>query len=758
MKDHMNRRFISCAVLILLTSLLFQAPDSALASAPSATTGNLTLNLPAPITTWERGIPLGNGYMGGLLWGSANTVNLSLDRGDLWDLRTPAIYQHSDWTYATLQRLVHAGDEQQIHTMFDEPYDKLAYPTKLGAGRLVLTFPTQVRASRFTLDAHRAEGGVDLTTGHISAIFAATKQVALLRVTGAAPTLSLNAPSGMDKLGYKPAERGESTTGGVHTIWLLQHAALHLDYAVVVGAKTQGETTEIAVAIVSTREAANPVALGKQRVQRALALGYDATLAPHLAWWRKFWATSEVSVPQQNVQQQYVLDKYFYGSASRPDAPPMPLQGVWTADNGGLPPWKGDYHNDLNTEMMYIAAPEAGLFPQGESFLNFNWNLLPSYRRFAKSFYGVPGAIVPGVEALDGKALGGWAQYSLSPVMSAWVAQSFYMHWRYTMDPVFLRERAYPFTAQIGTALLALMKPGPDSKLELPLSTSPEIFDNSMKAWLPTRSNFDVALLRWLYGALVEMARHEGNTTAATHWRNVLSQLADLSVMNGALTIAPGIPLPYSHRHLSNLMSIYPLGIINVDHEQDRALIQASIANFTSKGPSAWTGYTYTWLSCLLARTGDGDRALDYLDDYLRGFIFENGFHVNGDQSGTDLSSFHYDPFTLEGNFLAMQAVQEMLLQSWNGELRIFPATPSRWQDASFKDLRAEGGYIVSAERRDGHTINIEIKATVDGTLQLRNPFSDAKTSHWNLPAKSNGEVLEIQMKKGETLRGNIAG
>ncbi|GGA55756.1 hypothetical protein GCM10011507_03810 [Edaphobacter acidisoli] len=716
----------------------------------------LTLNLPAPVSTWEKGIPLGNGITGGLLWGDGGTVNLSLDRGDLWDLRVPAVYQRPDWTYATLERLVRAGDEKQIHAMFDNPYDELAYPTKLNAGRLVLTFPQGEKASRFTLDAHRAEGGVVLSEGKVSAIFAATQPVALLRISGPAPEISLMDPSGVvEKLGYAPAAHGQSSERGIHTRWLVQHAALGLDYAVVVASRTEHGTTEIAVAIVSNREGRDPVALGKRRVAKALSRGYDAVLAEHMAWWKNFWSTSQVRVPQEDVQQQYVLDKYFYGSASRADAPPMPLQGVWTADDGGLPPWKGDYHNDLNTQMMYIAAPEAGLYPEGESFLNFNWRLLPVYRNFARSFYGVPGAIVPGVEAINGKPLGGWAQYSLSPTMGAWVAQSFYLHWRYTMDPVFLRTRAYPFASEIGTALLALMKPGPDGKLALPLSSSPEMFDNSLKAWLPHTSNFDLALERWLYGALAEMADAQGDTASAAHWRGVLDRLGQLDVMNGALTIAPGIPLPFSHRHLSNLMSIYPLGLVDVDSEQGHALAMNSIDDFASKGHSAWLGYTYGWLACMMARTGNGDGALRYLDDYLRGFIFENGFHVNGDQSRLGLSESHYHPFTLEGNFLAMQAVQEMLLQSWGGEVRIFPAAPSQWQSASFEGLRAEGGYVVSAERRDGHTTSVSITASVDGILRLRDPFAGSGNVQWNRPVQLSGEILTVHMTKGQTLSGS---
>ena len=55
----------------------------------------------------------------------------------------------------------------------------------------------------------------------------------------------------------------------------------------------------------------------------------------------------------------------------------MPLQGVWTADNGGLPPWKGDYHNDLNTQMTYFGYHAAGNFDEGACYLD----LLTNWRR-----------------------------------------------------------------------------------------------------------------------------------------------------------------------------------------------------------------------------------------------------------------------------------------------------------------------------------------------------------------------------------------
>ena len=53
----------------------------------AATPEPMRLTLEAPIEKWDEAIPLGNGLLGGLLWGKGNELRLSLDRGDLWDPR-----------------------------------------------------------------------------------------------------------------------------------------------------------------------------------------------------------------------------------------------------------------------------------------------------------------------------------------------------------------------------------------------------------------------------------------------------------------------------------------------------------------------------------------------------------------------------------------------------------------------------------------------------------------------------------------------
>jgi hypothetical protein len=474
-----------------------------------------------------------------------------------------------------------------------------------------------------------------------------------------------------------------------------------------------------------------------------------------------------VSVPEPAILQHYYLVQYFYGAASRRGAPPMPLQGVWTADAGSLPPWKGDYHNDLNTQMTYIGYQAAGRFDEGAAFLDFLWDLLPTFRKFAQDFYDAPGAAVPGVMTLAGQPLGGWPHYSLSPTMGAWNGHLFYLHWRYTQDDRFLRERAYPWCREIGECLRHLLKPDGQGRLKLPLSSSPEIFDNSLRAWVQPNSNYDIACLRMLFLALAEMAGALGDQPAVDQWTETARRLGEFHVnADGVLKISENEDLPGSHRHLSNLIGIHPFNLTTVDGgEGDRRIIDASLRQWDGFGTAAWCGYSFSWMACLRARVGDAEAALRNLDIYAKAFILRNGFHANGDQTQSGFSAFTYRPFTLEGNFLATQAVHEMLLQSWSPAIgpgqapviRIFPAMPWRWHSASFDDLRTEGGHRVSARRENNATTWFRIVAGRDGVIRIRNNFGQ-RTLQWSRKDVTNVQGdFEVTLRSGEAIEATLA-
>lgn len=750
---------VSLALLASRGAEVRPAGTSPWAPAPEE---NLRLN--APIDRWDEAVPLGNGTLGGLLWGEGSLLRLSLDRGDLWDERPATGDPLSTFTYARLVQWVKEGRNAEISKIADAASYDQKHPTKIPAGRMELRFPDGRRVTDFELDLASAEGRARFSDGTVvRAIFAAQEPVAVLEVPGGvAPEVRLLAPESVAQLGYPGARSG----GEGQETWFVQETSAGGSHAVVVGVRPGTASVLMAVTVASSAEGGDPLTRARERVKRALQAGYVGVSEPHQAWWREFWGRSRVRLPDAHVQRHYALVRYFHGAASRRGAPPMPLQGVWTADAGTLPPWKGDYHHDLNTQMTYMAYQGAGHFDEGLCFLEYLGDRLPAFRKFARDFFGTPGANVPGVMTLAGAPLGGWAQYSLAPTPAAWLAHLFYLHWRYTGDDAFLKNRAYPWCAEVGASLEALLKPDATGRLVLPTSSSPEIHDNSARAWLKPNSNYDLALLRMLYLSLTEMAVALEQPAQAARWRALASGLgADHVDDDGTLRVNADESLTASHRHFSNLMGIYPFNLVTVDGpERERQIIRASLRQYDELGTSQWCGYSFSWMAALRARVGDGEQAARHLDLFVKAFVLRNGFHANGDQTKSGLSSFTYRPFTLEGNFLAMAAVHEMLLQSWSPRpgtgdrpvLRIFPAMPWRWHDASFDDLRAEGGHRVSARRENNTTTWFRVVAGSTGTLRIRDTF-DGRAPRWSRPGvRREGDDYLVDVRAGDEISATL--
>jgi alpha-L-fucosidase 2 len=330
----------------------------------------------------------------------------------------------------------------------------------------------------------------------------------------------------------------------------------------------------------------------------------------------------------------------------------------------------------------------------------------------------------------------------------------FYLHWRYTGDDKFLKTRAYPWCREVGICVKQLLKPDEQGVLVLPLSSSPEIYDNRLSAWLKPNSNCDLACLKMLFVSLGEMAGAHGKSAEAKEWLATAQALGNWHTnADGVLKLDANGELAESHRHLSELMGIYPFDLITVEGgPREQQIIRASLEHWDKLGTSAWRGYSFSWMAALRARVGDGERAASDLDIYLNQYITRNGFHVNSDQT----KRWTMRPFTLEGNTLAAAAVHEMLLQSWRDVIRVFPAVPWRWHDAAFENLRAEGGHRVSARRENNATIWLRIVAGRDGDLLIRDNFG-GRALVWNCRGvRRDGENYRVFAKKGTAIEARL--
>jgi len=711
------------------------------------------LTLPAPILKWDDAIPLGNGLTGGLLWGEKSNLRLSLDRGDLWDERTKVDFDPARRTFATFMECYKNRDRETWDRVFLAANKSIKW-TKIPGGRLEITLPQGLQCESFHLDFEKATGKVTLSDGtRVEAFFPANQPVALLRLPKGA-RFKLIRPNSINLLGYPAPGFSDSDNEVAYT----QKTTESFNYAVAAQWKEIDGQTMAIIAITNSKESDHPLALARERIAEGFKAGWDTLYAAHLKWWKEFYNTSSVTIPLPRLQHHYNLVKYFYGAASRAHAKPMPLQGVWTADADTLPPWRGDYHNDLNTQMSYVAWQAAGLVDSGMAYINYYWDTLPQFRKYAREFFGVDGAMVPGVMTLGGQVMGGWLQYCFQPTAGLWNGHAAYRHWKVTRDEKFLAERAYPWLAEVAGTVFSLCREE-KGVLKLPYSCSPEWDNDKWSAFLEPNSNFDQALLLWSSAALEEMATALGKTEDAGKWAALHAKLAPLKFdeKTGALMVAEGVPFNHPHRHFSHTLAIHPLGILNVEQSEDaRKAVRASVRQILDQSHRGWTGYSFTWAAALAARAGFADDALRHLVDFERAFVARNGFHLNGDQTRTILPNQRRRgsrAFTLEGNFLFMDAIHEMVMQSFDGTVRIFPTMPGSWKDAEFKDLRAEGGFKVSAERVGGVTKEVRIEATCNGVLKLRDPFPGWE-AQWGVKPQREGDRLLFDLKAGDVVSG----
>ncbi len=732
-------------IALALIPLLVSSRMLPLRVQPSAS----DLQFPDLATVWDEAMPLGNATLGALVWQRGDMLRFSLDRSDLWDLRPTDRYQGDHFSFEWVAKHIRARDYGPVIDKYERKATSSVAPSKIPGAALEFDTRAWGTVSESRLFLQNALCMVCWSSGiRLLTFVQADRPVGWFVFENVpadfqprlVPPAYQPGPDDIGNGGLGDAsltllgyEQGEVNVRD-HLITYHQHGWGNFSYEVAVAWKRQGRRIVGAWSITSSLSPER----ASEEVSQALRRGLKKSYRSHLAYWTPYWQQAVVSLPDSILQRQYDREMYKFGSASRHDSYPISLQSVWTADDGRLPPWKGDYHHDLNTQLSYWPAYTGNRLDEGLAYLNTLWNQREVHREFTRTFFGKDGIDVPGTCTLDGRPLGAWVQYGMSQTTGAWLAQHFYLHWKYSADRDFLSERGYPYLRDVALFLEQQSTVDDKGVRRLEWTSSPETNENSLEAWFPDFTNYDLALLRFAFLAAGEMADSLGLTGESAHWHALAAQLPDYALdEKGALSISPSLPYRRSHRHFSHALAIHPLGLIDISHSaQEQKIIDATLAGLHEYGPDYWCGYSYSWLANLEARARNGEQACEALRTFAQCFVLRNSFHANGDQSRSGKSQFLYRPFTLEGNFAFASGIHEMLLQSHTGTINVFPAVPASWRNIRFERLRARGAFLVSAEMKNRTVTSLCILSEKGGLLRIRHP--------------KTGEIVERMTRPGE--------
>jgi hypothetical protein len=453
-------------------------------------------------------------------------------------------------------------------------------------------------------------------------------------------------------------------------------------------------------------------------------------LKKHHQWWNSYYQKSFISLPDKKLESYYWLQLYKVASATRTDKPIIDLMGPWFTSKT---PWPAIWWN-LNTQLTYSPMFTSNHMEMTKPLFNL---LKQNQQQLINN--------VPAQWRHDASAIGRMSTFDLvaplnhndlrlgqfEPGNLVWMMLYYYRYYQYTGDETEMRQHIYPLLKRSVNYLIHLLKKDDEGVYHLIKSHSPEFADAE-------DAHYTLAGLKWGLQTLKKMnERLALNDKDAARWEEIASKLTPLYVDGTGYMIGKDVALTASHRHYSHLMAIYPYRLLDMEQENDRALAVRSIKHWHSM-PSALAGYSYTGASAMFSLLGDGDNSARYLSDFLKHHAEPGGLYA---EAGPCFET----PLAFATSLL------EMLIQSDDGRIRIFPAIPTSWQDAAFSRLAAEGAFEVDAARVKGKLGMVRIKSLKGNTCSLELP----ETTAFELYSDKRGKITpeRIALKSWQQLR-----
>lgn len=715
-----------------------------------------------PATRWIDGVPLGNGVIGAMLWGDGSPLRINLDKYDIWEMRenrpNPSLHNYPH-VKAMVEQGKHVELQNELSLPPGKPHERGVYCTRLPLPRMEIQ-GVPMNSGRLSLKTATWQGEGWSAFVHAERPLMIIRNIEPRNIRVFYP--DMEDPSISEDIrrmgdrwgwakdcikawGYPPLECGigDNIEYAVQPIpgngewviaWLFRNDSLYITVS------THHDSHDPLIEATKTLNSApDPETLHVE----------------HCAWWDAYWSRSRVTLPDKRVENLFYAEMYKLGSSMRPDGYAVSLCGLWMQE-ASMPYCWGDYHLDLNLQQAYWPIYNANRLELGFSLYDHFKRIMPAFENMCRDFYGIDGLWCPCSIGFDGQFINadhrsdpGWTPLACTPSMLPWLTHNFWLHYRYSMDKDFLRDYALPFLEGVWKVYDHVLEEGADGRLHLPICHSPEYGECTPDVWQKD-SSFDRAAIEFVCESLIEAEDALGINNYRNRAVNMLAKLYDYPGKN-TFDVARGLTYSESHRHPAHLACIHPFGVYTVDDSaKAREKINRSLREIIRKGQGMWVGHSFSQMTLIYARTLHGNAAWRMVQEYFT-LLGANSFTHSVDMRKFGATSLQGAGVTAVDSGFGMAAgILEMLLQSWGGIIRVFPATPDFWADASFDRLLAEGNVEVSAAKEDGAVRWVELKSKIGGKIYIRNPFEGSAIIDGGT---IEGDILEIDVDPNETIR-----